>query len=54
MVITIIIVRSLPAILTISTLGDSRLGTIGIWGSEILIGWAVMHAGQWAHDMIGG
>lgn len=54
MVITIIIVRSLPAILTISTLGDSRLGTIGIWGSEILIGWAVMHTGQWAHDMIGG
>ena len=53
MVITIILVRSLPAILTISTLGDSRLGTIGIWGSEILLGWAVMHAGQWAHDMIG-
>lgn len=54
MIITIILVKAVPAIMMACITTDRTLAGVGVIGSVVLVGWSCMHAGQWAHDMIGG
>lgn len=59
-VITIVVVKAMPAMLSVSvSLGGNSgvsgdIGGYSVVGVVVLIGWCLTHAGQWAHDMIGG
>lgn len=58
-VITIVVVKAMPAMLSVSVSLGSKPGVSGdiggysVVGVVVLIGWCLTHAGQWAHDMIG-